>query len=155
MWRSLSLNSSYLISQALRKSGHGVFGAPPVEAPLRRLVDSLDTETHLTTIGRLSARQHLLEMLTTRSPLVNAWARTPATEAQPLRRPLFITGTARSGSSFLHSLLAQGPANRVPSIWEVMFPHPSPTRFRHRANAKVFINFLTHRDAFGIEAEVV
>jgi hypothetical protein len=30
----------------------------------------------------------------------------------------------RSGSSFLHELLAEDPANRAPRVWEVMFPVP-------------------------------
>jgi hypothetical protein len=137
VWKPLALDADRLISEALRGEAHDDFGIPPVETPLRRLVESLNTEAHLTTIGRLSVRQYLLEMLTTRLQLVNAWGRTPAIQAQPLRRPLFITGMARSGTTFLHSLLAQDPTNRVPSIWEVMFPHPPPTREGFAADPRI------------------
>ncbi len=126
-----------MISQALRRAEHADFGDPPVEEPLRRLLESLDAEAHLTLIGRLSVRQHLLEMLETRLQLVGSWARTPEIQAQPIRRPIFITGMARSGSTFLHSLLAHDPANRVPSIWEVMLPYPPPQRERFHTDPRI------------------
>ena len=37
-----------------------------------------------------------------------------------------ITGLPRSGSTLLHGLLAQDPANRVPQTWETLRPSPPP-----------------------------
>ena len=73
--------------------------------------------------GRLSVRQHVLELLTTRLQLVQQWDSIPEIQAQEIRRPIFITGMPRSGSTFLHSLLGQDPANRAPQVWEAMFPY--------------------------------
>ncbi len=137
MLDALSLNHERLIAQALRRAKHTDFGDPPVEEPLRRLLESLDAEARLTLIGRFSVRQYLLEMLKTRLELVGTWARTPAIQAQPLRRPIFITGMARSGTTFLHNLLAQDPANRAPRIWEVMFPSPPPTRENFNSDRRI------------------
>lgn len=39
-----------------------------------------------------------------------------------IEKPVFIIGMPRSGSTFLHELLAADPANRAPRAWEVMFP---------------------------------
>lgn len=39
-----------------------------------------------------------------------------------IEKPVFIIGMPRSGSTFLHELLAEDPANRAPRAWEVMFP---------------------------------
>ena len=50
----------------------------------------------------------------------------PEIAAQPVRAPLFILGLPRTGTSILHELLAQDPANRVPMTWEVMHPWPPP-----------------------------
>jgi hypothetical protein len=47
-----------------------------------------------------------------------------ALEASLIQRPVFITGMPRSGSTFLHELLAEDPENRAPRIWEVMYPIP-------------------------------
>src|SRR6267378_3362192 len=46
----------------------------------------------------------------------------PPREPAPISRPVFITGMPRSGSTFLHELLAADPENRAPRVWEAMFP---------------------------------
>ena len=51
-------------------------------------------------------------------------ARYPGIAHERIRRPLVITGLPRSGSTFLHGLLAQDPASRVPLHWELRFPSP-------------------------------
>ncbi|HEY5205717.1 MAG TPA: sulfotransferase [Roseiarcus sp.] len=43
---------------------------------------------------------------------------------RPLARPIFITGLPRSGTTFLHGLLAEDPGNRAPRIWEAIYPYP-------------------------------
>jgi hypothetical protein len=67
---------------------------------------------------------HLLDLLKTRLRLVDAWKRQPRDDlaSSPIARPIFITGAPRSGSTFLHELLAADPALRAPRVWEVMFP---------------------------------
>jgi hypothetical protein len=69
-------------------------------------------------------RTHLLDLLKTRLRLVDAWKRQPQDEvdSSPIAQPIFITGMPRSGSTFLHELLAADPALRAPRVWEVMFP---------------------------------
>jgi hypothetical protein len=62
--------------------------------------------------------------------LERCWNDTPEFEAQPVRQPIFITGMPRSGSTFLHELLAQDNAIRAPRIWEVMFPLPGSAALR-------------------------
>ena len=47
---------------------------------------------------------------------------------RPLSPPIFIAGLPRSGTTFLHGLLAEDPANRTPRIWEASYPYP-----KHRA----------------------
>jgi len=49
-------------------------------------------------------------------------------EASIIQGPIFITGMPRSGSTFLHELLAEDQENRVPRVWEVMFPISSKPR---------------------------
>jgi Sulfotransferase family len=60
-------------------------------------------------------RTHLLDLLKTRLRLVDAWKRQPhdEVESSPIARPIFITGMPRSGSTFLHELLAADPALRA------------------------------------------
>jgi hypothetical protein len=43
-------------------------------------------------------------------------------ERERLQGPLFIVGMPRSGSTFLHELLAADPEHRAPRVWEIMYP---------------------------------
>lgn len=124
MW---PLESNALVNQARKSAGHSDFGEPRVSPALSILAESLDCEANLHPLGRFLMRAHLTGLLTTRLRLVNEW-RNPDRPCEPVRVPLFITGMPRSGSTFLHELLAQDPALRVPRVWEVMFPLKTPVR---------------------------
>ena len=43
-------------------------------------------------------------------------AANPAIAAAPVTAPIFILGLPRSGTTFLHDLLARDPANLVPRV---------------------------------------
>jgi hypothetical protein len=122
--RLWTFDGEALRAEARRTTGLEDFGAPPIEQALSVLVDSLEREATLHRVGRFLMRMHLLDLLKTRLRLVDAWKRQPRedVESSPIARPIFITGTGRSGSTFLHELLAADPALRAPRVWEVMFP---------------------------------
>lgn len=117
------LDAEGLCAAARRKTGLKDFGEPTVEPALSVLTQSLEQEAGLHPLGRFLMRMHLQSLLETRLRLADLWRRqAPLLDAQPIRRPIFITGTPRSGSTFLHELLAEDPGNRSPRVWEVMFP---------------------------------
>ena len=97
------------------------------EKSLWVLVDSCNVEAGLSLIGRLATRQHLVELLAARLGLIDYWQQTPEIQEQELRPQIIITGLPKSGSTFLHRLLAHDPNNRVPKMWEVMYPLPFPS----------------------------
>jgi hypothetical protein len=53
--------------------------------------------------------------------------RWPDIAREKIVRPMIILGLPRSGSTFLHTLLSQDPANRVPLTWEMILPSPPPS----------------------------
>ena len=117
------LESDSICAEARRRSRLEDFGDPPIDPALTVLVKSLETEADLHPLGRFLMRVHLRDLLETRLRLVRAWsACSVALEASVIQRPIFITGMPRSGSTFLHELLAEDPENRAPRVWEVMFP---------------------------------
>ena len=152
-----ALEADALCDRARRRAGLEDFGDPPLEPALSTLLNSLQKEAHLHRLGRFLIYTHLLEMLETRLRLVDAWrgqAKTLATSR--IERPIFITGLPRSGSTFLHELLAQDPDNRSPQVWEVMFPIPAPEpkqsfcdsrRLRTAASLWWFRRLAPHIDA--------
>jgi LPS sulfotransferase NodH len=126
--RLWSLEAEELCERARRQTDLTDFGDPPLKEPLTRLVNSLEAEVDLHPLGRFLMCEHLLGLLKTRLRLADVWQRCPINPAAALiRRPVFITGMPRSGSTFLHELLSQDSDNRSPKVWEVMFPLPAPS----------------------------
>jgi hypothetical protein len=101
---------------------------PRLIEALAALTSSLKEEARLTPFGRLAARWDLKRMLSTLLIFADAERENPAIATRPLAAPIFIAGLPRSGTTFLHGLLAEDPANRAPRIWESIYPYP-----RHRA----------------------
>ena len=127
------LEAERLCAAARRKTGLKDFGEPPLEPALSVLTHSLEQEANLHPLGRFLMRMHLQGLLETRLRLIELWRNQPQDLSSiPVHRPIFITGTPRSGSTFLHELLAEDPDNRAPRVWEVMFPVP---KSKHQGNA--------------------
>jgi hypothetical protein len=132
------LDGEKLCAQARREVGLEDFGNPPIEPVLSILVNSLEKEAELHSLGRFLMRAHLRGLLQTRLRLVEAWTRQrEALETTRIQRPVFITGMPRSGSTFLHELLAEDPGNRVPRVWELMFPVTPPGAERDGRDSRV------------------
>jgi Sulfotransferase family len=102
---------------------------PRLTEALGALTLSLKEEARLTAFGRLAAGWDLKRMLSTLLILADAERKEPAISTRPLAPPIFIAGLPRSGTTFLHGLLAEDPVNRAPRIWEAIYPYP-----RHRAS---------------------
>ena len=136
--RLWSLQSEALCEEARRRTGLRDFGDPPVEPALSILVKSLELEADLHPLGRFLIWAHLRELLQTRLRLTQEWIRrSEALEVSQIQRPVFITGMPRSGSTFLHELLAEDEENRVPRVWEVMFPIPDHNSTRSEVESRV------------------
>jgi hypothetical protein len=133
LWR---LDAGTLCDAARRRTGLTDFKDPALEWHLTILAKSIESEGDLHPLGRLLAWIHLRDLLRTRLLLEETWRKSPGFEARPIRRPIFITGMPRSGSTFLHELLAQDPANRAPLVWEVMSPLPTDAKRQLRRTAQ-------------------
>ncbi len=126
--RFLPLDARRMLATASRRTGLEDFGDDSFRDPLARLVRSIESEARLNLIGRIAAREDLTGMLMNRLFVERDRAQHPAIAREEVRRPLVILGMPRSGSTFLHGLLARDPAYRVPLHWELRFPSPPPER---------------------------
>jgi hypothetical protein len=122
------LSEAALLAAATRKTGLRDFGDESFREPFQRLLASLEADAALTPFGRLLARRDLARLLENRLRVTDTWRRHPEIGAARIQAPIFVVGLPRTGTSILHELLAQDPANRVPMTWEVMFPSPPPER---------------------------
>jgi len=131
------LDDASLLARARRATGLDDFGDAWFRAPLRALLASLEDEAALTPFGRIIARADLTRLLANRLRMTDVLARHPEITGAPVARPLFIVGLPRTGTSLLHELLAQDPANRVPMSWEVMHPYPPPERATYATDPRI------------------
>ena len=115
-----------LLDAARRKTALDDFGSPPFGEPLRRLLESMEAEARLNPMGRLATRYDLIHLLVNRLRMEKDRKRNPGIAEVEPRRPIFIAGLPRTGTTLLHSLLALDPASRVPLTWETMYPSPPP-----------------------------
>lgn len=131
------LEAESLCARARRATGLDDFGDPWFRAPLAVLLDALEREAALHLLGRVIARGDLTRLLENRLRMTDVIARHPEITAAPIARPLFVVGLPRTGTSILHELLAQDPANRVPMTWEVMHPYPPPERATYATDPRI------------------
>jgi hypothetical protein len=134
---AVRLDVDVLLAEARRATRLDDFGPPDIDEPFRRVIASYEHEAGLTLIGRIAARQDTLRLLENRLRMEADRKRHPDIAAVEIRRPLFVTGLPRTGTTLLHGLLAQDPANRVPYTWESMYPSPPPERARHRTDPRI------------------
>jgi len=143
-----SLDPDDIVRAAARAAKSDQFGDESFLEALPVLVDAIEREANLTWLGRVMCRQSLLGFLQNRFSVYGHRAAHPEIAGVPIERPLFIMGFPRTGTTILHNLLAQDPANRVPLGWEVQFPHPPPQRetFRTDPRIKKARTFFGHMD---------
>jgi Sulfotransferase family len=120
----VSLHPDDLVAAATETTGLDDFGDGWWEEPFRRLCGSMEQEARLHLPGRLRARGELQLILQNRLRMVELWKRQPSVLHQPVTAPIVVTGLGRSGTTFLHELLACDPANRPPLLWELLHSVP-------------------------------
>ena len=123
---AVSLREESLIRAAVRAAGSDDFGPEPSLAPLRRVLDSLERDAHLTWLGRTIARNELLRVMRNRLRLVAARHAHPEIASVIVHQPIVVVGLPRTGSTILHDILARDPASRAPLTWECNEPCPAP-----------------------------
>lgn len=121
----LPLHAGELIEAAERRAGRS-FRTREIETALAALIDACEREADLSLFGRFSLRWDVVHRLETLLRFEGEAAARPGIARVEIAAPVFVTGLPRSGTTFLHMLLALDPANRAPLSWEVMRPYPDP-----------------------------
>jgi len=138
--RFVNLDESYLVDRALRP--HPDFPAERLEFRdgLRALITSFEREARLNFLGRIVAQQVALRLIRTQIRILKELDRHPEVCDQEIRRPIFVVGLPRTGTTILLALLSQDPAHRPLLLWEGLDPVPpkrGPDRRLQRARSTI------------------
>lgn len=115
-----------LVASAQYVSGQFAPLDPKLHQRVSRLIDWLNTQPALTHERKNEVELQLRKLLATRLRLVGDRARLPGIAQETIDRPIFVIGFARTGTTLLHSLLAEDPGIRVPLWWHTHEPSPPP-----------------------------
>jgi len=119
--KMIPIDSERVMKLAQRTTGLDDWGEGGFRARLDAAVDGLN-DAGLNTTGLFGARYVLNWHLGNRLRVVDFAKRHPELEEVDIERPLIITGFFRTGTTFLHNVLAADPNNRVAQAWELAYP---------------------------------
>ncbi len=116
--------------------------------PLRVLLDSLEDDARLNPLGRLLCRLNCIHLVANRLRVRDFVKRNPQVSEEVIRRPMFVVGLPRTGTTLLHNLLSQDPSGRPLLLWEALHPAPDPSVAagkpdRRRLVAQRFVTLAT------------
>ncbi|MDE2149957.1 MAG: sulfotransferase [Gammaproteobacteria bacterium] len=134
---AVDLQPDKLIAAALARAGSRDFGDFDPRPGLEALLDSLQREARLSPVGHLLTRWDLLRLLGNLASMARLLRQRPQIRAGSLPAPWIITGMPRSGSTFLHRLLAQEPNHRVARHFETIHPPLGAPRVWRRARVRL------------------
>ncbi len=122
----IPFDANAFMEEASKVTGLHDFGDLAFLEPLHLLLEACEKEANLSLVGRLAVKGETIRLLSNRLKLAEDVKNYPGISEQQIHSPIFILGLPRTGSTFLHHLLAQDPRNRVPRMWEMMAPSPPP-----------------------------
>ena len=133
----VKLDRETLLDKSRQITGFSDFGGTEFLEPLDILLRSFEEDAQLNLIGRITVQSETTRLLCNRLRLQADRVRYPAIAQETIRQPIFITGLPRSGTTFLHALLARDPACRAPEVWEVMHPSPPPEAASYPSDPRI------------------
>jgi hypothetical protein len=113
-----------LIGLARRRTRLIEFGETAFQGPLQNFLDACFEEAKLSMVGQIATRWDIVRFLSNLLRMREEEKRAPEILNQAITNPVFISGLPRSGTTFLHSLLAEDPGNLVPRVWQLIHPYP-------------------------------
>ena len=126
-----------MLATARRRTGLSDWGDPGFRGGLDVLVRAFEERGNSHTFGRIFFREYLVQHLVNRLKIQDDLTRHPEILDVPIRRPLFVTGMPRSGTTLLQRLLSEDPSGRVLLSWECLEPSPPPRAETYRSDPRI------------------
>ncbi len=113
-----------LVETARQKTGLEDFGGEEFRQGLSVLCETMEKSAGMNEAGRKQNWKRFEKLLELRLKIQAALARHPEILDREIRKPFFLTGLPRTGTSALFNLLGMDPATRPLLLWESFFPDP-------------------------------
>jgi hypothetical protein len=136
-FRSGDLSEKTICDKAKRQTGLSDWGDERFRVPLKALVDSYENDPGLTFVGRAIAQGMVVHLLANRLRIHHNLTQQPDILNGTIRRPLFVVGLPRTGTTLLQNLLSQDQAARPLYFWESMSPSPPPDPATRDADPRI------------------
>ena len=121
--------------QAVKASGGLTdFGGNQYHEPLRILLQDIDRNAALSELGEQIVAGNIVGDLSARLFEEQGYKTFPQYVSTSIKKPLIITGMARTGTTVLHRLMALDPALQTLPLWLACAPIPRPPRDTWESN---------------------
>lgn len=116
-----------MMKSAMKETKLNDFGDTFWQEPLNMFINVLNDPVS-SAFTRFAFRMRIQHSLVHRLMLVDLFKRNKDLQTFPVKRPIFVMGLPRTGTSLLFALLAQDPAARPTYAWEQNEPFPPPEK---------------------------
>jgi hypothetical protein len=130
------LELDFFLERASADTGLSDFGSDEFREGLEVLLEDLESET-VRPLGRALVAKNIDRLLRNRLHLVDSVKTEAEVYEQDIRRPLFIAGLPRSGTTILQRMLSQDPSLRLLRTWEIDHPFPRARRRDFHDNSRL------------------
>ena len=124
---SVDLTPASILQEAQHHTGCSDFGADDFRERLALLCDEWDSDEEITSLGRLSLRNKLLQHAQSRLLIQRRLREHPEIHRVRISEPIIVVGLPRSGTTHLLNLLAADSRLRALPLWESYEPVPMPS----------------------------
>ena len=121
------LNAQKIINKAIKKADYKGEIPDNIITGLNVLIDSIEKESQINPFGSLAIKGLLERTLYGRLKMEQVITADPSITKIPIKKPVFIVGMPRTGTTILHALLHKDSAHRSPLAWECLIPYPVPS----------------------------
>jgi len=135
--RDPDFSEDTILRAAQRRTGLSDFGDEGFRVPLRLLLEDFSNDDRLCYLNRWMVRQRCVRLASSRLLIQDELKRHPEIAAFSIKRPLFVVGFPRTGTTLLYNLLAQDPRSRPLLTWESIAPAISEKDERKRIDPRI------------------
>jgi hypothetical protein len=122
----LPLEKEKFIKKAQKTVGATQFENYPFDEAMDLLIPDCESSGDISILGRFSISQNIQKNLEGLLKIRQTLDEYPEVLNVKIDQPVIILGLPRTGSTFLHNLMAQGSGVRSPKLWELVRPCPPP-----------------------------